>query len=257
MSVKGLIGAILLLFLMLWLPVGQHDFLLDHWMKIGAYAIPFMLIGVFLFDGNDSFGMLLKNYRFTGVIMLIAYIIHQFEEHWIDLYGNYYAFYEFNNSFILEKLSAPDSTIKPLTKEAIFIINTSLVWLVGILGILASPKHLFPLICMASIILINGIVHILAAIVTFQYNPGLLTSIVIFIPIYFWFLKFIPRKRKDHIRRTLGGIVWALLAHIIMIAGLLMVNWWNLFPEVIYFVALILWSALPLVLFRPNDPTSR
>ncbi|MEL7006215.1 MAG: hypothetical protein AAFN93_26330, partial [Bacteroidota bacterium] len=131
---RGLIGAIVLLFLMLWLPLGQQDFLIDHWMKIGAYAISFMLIGIFLVERNGSSRDFLESYRFIGVIMLIAYIIHQFEEHWIDIYGNYYAFYDFNNSFILGNLGAPDSEVRPLTKEAIFIINTSLVWLVGLLG---------------------------------------------------------------------------------------------------------------------------
>ena len=69
------------------------------------------------------------------------------------------------------------------------MINTSLVWLVGVLAIWRSPKHLFPLIAMASIIVVNGIVHLLAGVVKFQYNPGLLTSIIIFIPLYTWFVR--------------------------------------------------------------------
>ena len=166
---RNLTGAIILLFVMLWVPIGQHDFLVDHWMKIGTYAIPFLLIGIFLFEANDRF----SSCRFIGALLLIAYIIHQFEEHWIDIYGNYYSFYEFNNNFILSNLGAPNSTIRPLTKEAIFMINTSLVWLVGVLGILSSPRHLFPLFAMASIIIVNGFVHVLAAIATFRYNPGL------------------------------------------------------------------------------------
>ncbi|MEM7549824.1 MAG: HXXEE domain-containing protein [Bacteroidota bacterium] len=247
---RGLIGSILLLFLMLWLPLGQQGFLVDHWMKIGTYAIPFMLMGVFLMHESNDFGALLKNYRFVGVLMLIAYITHQFEEHWIDLYGNYYAFYEFNNNFILGKLGAPDSPIRPLTKESIFIINTTLVWLVGILGILSSPKHLFPLIAMASIIIVNGLVHILAAIATLQYNPGLLTSVMVFIPLYFWFLRFILNQNKKHKKLIAGGIIWAFLAHIIMVCGLLMTNWFNLFSEAVYFVALVIWSVIPMALFR-------
>ncbi|MEM6831525.1 MAG: hypothetical protein AAF551_13525, partial [Bacteroidota bacterium] len=127
---QALVGAILLLFLMLWVPIGQHNFLIDHWMKIGTYAVPFMLFGVFLLEKDNNLRILLDNYRFMGVLMLIAYILHQFEEHWIDLYGNYSAFYDFNNNFILGSLGAPDSQVKPLTKASIFVINTSLVWLV-------------------------------------------------------------------------------------------------------------------------------
>lgn len=240
---------------MLWFPLGQYDFLVHHWMRIGTYAIPFLLIGIFLTE--DSIGILFKSYRFIGVLLLIAYIIHQFEEHWIDLYGNYYAFYDFNNNFILKNLGAPDSEIRPLTKEAIFIINTSLVWLVGVLGILASPKHNFPLICMASIILVNGIVHVLAGMATFQYNPGLLTSIVLFVPLYFGFLRVINNQFEGNKRFILGGLLWAFLAHLIMVAGLLMANWFRLIPELMYFVVLVVWSMLPVVLFRSKNQPAK
>ncbi|MEL6557080.1 MAG: HXXEE domain-containing protein [Bacteroidota bacterium] len=225
-------------------------------MKLGMYAVPFMLAGIFLVNQSSTFGATIRNYRFLGLLMLIAYIIHQFEEHWIDVFGNYYAFYDFNNSFILENLGEPDSLNKPLTRESIFIINTSLVWLVGFLAILASPKHLFPLIAMASIILVNGVVHILAAIATLKYNPGLLTSIVIFIPIYIWFTRFILQKHVP-VKLISFGIIWAFLAHVIMVAGLLMANWYHLISELVYFVALIIWSILPVELFRRTDQSSK
>lgn len=219
-------------------------------MKIGTYAIPFLLIGAFSLSegslGKNDF----KNYRLIAIGMLIAYIIHQYEEHWIDLYGNYYAFYQFNNEFILNSLGASDSAVKPLTKEAIFIINTSLVWLVGALGIWRSPKHLFPLICMANIIAVNGVVHILAGLVQFQYNPGILTSSLIFIPLYIGFVKFLLKKSPNYKRQIFGGFLWAFGGHVVMVGGLLMANWFNIFPEAVYFTTLIIWSLLPLGLFN-------
>ncbi|MEL6866171.1 MAG: HXXEE domain-containing protein, partial [Bacteroidota bacterium] len=201
-----ILGSILLLFAMLWLPLGQYEFLIDHWMKIGTYAIPFVLMGAFSLNRNGSFKDLIKDYRFMGIVMLIAYILHQYEEHWIDVFGNYYAFYVFNNDFILGNLGATDSSTKPLTKEAIFVINTSLVWLVGALAIWRSPKHLFPLIAMASIIIVNGLVHILAGLAKLQYNPGVLTSIIIFIPLYIWFVKFLMRQSPKYKPQIIGGI---------------------------------------------------
>ncbi|NOU62128.1 HXXEE domain-containing protein [Marinifilum sp. JC070] len=235
---------------MLWLPLGQYEFLIDHWMKIGTYAVPFLLIGAFSLKRNEDLKNLIKDYRFIGIIMLIAYIIHQYEEHWIDLFGNYYAFYVFNNEFILGNLGEAGSTIKPLTKEAIFVINTSLVWLVGVLAIWRSPKHVFPLIAMASIIIVNGLVHILAGVVKFEYNPGLFSSLVIFVPLYIWFVRYLMKQSKHYKKQIIGGILWSFLAHVIMVAGLLMANWFNIYPEFVYFLKLIIWSILPLVLFR-------
>jgi len=63
-----------------------------------------MLICAFSLSKNRGLKTLIKDYRFIGMIMLIAYIVHQYEEHWIDLFGNYYAFYIFNNEFILGNL---------------------------------------------------------------------------------------------------------------------------------------------------------
>ncbi|HAA16028.1 MAG TPA: HXXEE domain-containing protein [Cytophagales bacterium] len=247
---KLLFGSIISLFAMLWLPLGQYDFLIDHWMKIGTYAVPFMLMGAFSLNRNVGLKKLSKDYRFIGIMMLIAYILHQYEEHWIDLLGNHYAFYFFNNNFILDNLGATDSSVKPLTKEAIFVINTSLVWLVGTLAIWRSPKHIFPLIAMASIIIVNGLVHILAAVATFQYNPGIFTSLIIFVPLYILFIRHLIKQSKQYKKQIIEGIAWAFIAHVIMVAGLLMANWFNIFPEIIYFIALVIWSVSPLVFFR-------
>ncbi|MEM6265247.1 MAG: HXXEE domain-containing protein [Bacteroidota bacterium] len=247
---QALFASIALLFAMLWVPMGQYDFLVEHWMKIGTYAIPFLLIGAFTLSPNRNLKALFQDTRFWGILMLIAYILHQFEEHWIDLLGNYYAFYQFNNAFILGNLGHPDSAVKPLSPEAIYVINTSLVWLVGLLGIWRSPKHLFPTIAMASIIIVNGVVHILASLVKFQYNPGVLTSVVVFVPIYVWFTKYLFRQSPNYKRQIIGGIIWAFLAHVIMVGGLLMANWFHVISELVYFILLVVWSVIPLVMFR-------
>ncbi|MEM8847516.1 MAG: HXXEE domain-containing protein [Bacteroidota bacterium] len=244
-----LISSIVLLFLMLWLPIGQHDFLIDHWMKIGAYAIPFLGIGIFAFKGKVIDLPPTSNLRFMAVVLLIAYILHQFEEHWIDIFGNYYAFYAFNNNFILDSLGQPDALVRPLSKESIFVINTSLVWLVGLLAVLQSPKRVFPLVAMASIVLINGIVHIVAAIPKLQYNPGLLTSLVLFIPLYFWFTRYI-RHIGNYKVLIICGLIWGFLAHVIMVAGLLLANWFEMIPEHLYWFVLVAWSFVPVQILR-------
>ncbi|MEM1259209.1 MAG: hypothetical protein AAGH81_11810, partial [Bacteroidota bacterium] len=64
---KLLTACIVLLFLLLWLPMGQHGFLIDHWMKIGTFAIPFIGIGIFAFKGNTMELSSTKNLRFMAV----------------------------------------------------------------------------------------------------------------------------------------------------------------------------------------------
>ncbi|MEM9000868.1 MAG: HXXEE domain-containing protein [Bacteroidota bacterium] len=250
---KFVLASILLLYLMLWTPLGQFRFLVDHWMKIGVYAVPFLLIGSFAFLDEKKPSAIVMDFRFIGVILLIAYIIHQFEEHWIDLYGNYYAFYTSTNNLILEKLGQSGSSVKPLTKESIFVINTSLVWLVGLLAILRSPRHLFPLFAMASIVFINGLVHLLAGILNYRYNPGLLTSMVLFIPVYFWVLKQIRNRVPNYRAHVVYGLIWAFLGHVIMMAGFLAANWFKVIPEFLYWVVLVIWSILPIAILRKTS----
>jgi len=180
------------------------------------------------------------------------YIIHQFEEHWLDIYGNVYAFYTFNNEFLLNRLGEPNSIIKPLTRESIFVINTSLVWLIGLLAILKSPKHLFPFFSMAGIIVINGFVHVIAGLTTLAYNPGVVTSLVLFIPLYFWIIIKTRNSTETFKVLVFGGLIWAFLAHVIMVAGLLAANWFRVIPETLYWAILVGWSVLPIAIF-PNN----
>ncbi|MEM9052409.1 MAG: HXXEE domain-containing protein [Bacteroidota bacterium] len=217
-------------------------------MKIGTYAVPFLLIGFFDSGEKIKGRNILADLRFVGILMLIAYIIHQFEEHWIDIYGNRFAFYTFNNNFILTNLGEPDSLIKPLTVEAIFVINTALVWLVGLLAIWRAPKTVFPLMAMNGIIVINGIVHIVASVATGAYNPGLATSIFIFLPFYFITTRYFLKKSVASKKQVIGSIIWSVLGHVIMVAGLLAANWFNLVPEMGYFALLVIWSLIPSVI---------
>lgn len=248
-----LLLSIVILFVLLWLPMGQYDFLLDHWMKIGTYAVPFLLMGAFTFYNENGGQTSEKNLRLYAIVMLIAYIAHQYEEHWLDLLGNYYAFYIYNNNLITGILGSTDPSIKPLTKASIFVINTSLVWLVACMAIWRSPRHIFPSVAMAGIIIVNGLVHILAGLVQWKYNPGLLTSIVIFLPLYLLFIKYLLSISKTYKVQIIMGLLWAWLAHVIMVLGLILANYYHYIPEWLYFVFLVLWSLLPLALYQKRN----
>lgn len=70
------------LFGMLWFPVGQYEFLMCHWMKIGTYAVPFLLFGVLTIREQCEARPLLADFKVLSVGLLVAYILHQDEEHW-------------------------------------------------------------------------------------------------------------------------------------------------------------------------------
>ena len=245
---KKSLAAIFLLFFMLWAPLGQYNFLIENWMKLGTYAVPLILFLFFSFtqERTDS---ILADMKLMPILLLVAYLIHQFEEHWIDLFGNHYAFYNYFNALLLGVLGSPDSNVMPASAAALFVINTSLVWLVGIIAIWRSPNHLFPVLAMNGIVLVNAISHILSGIVNLSYNPGLLTAISIFIPLAIAFYREVLQISPIAKPQIIASLVWAILAHVILIAGLIVSNWFRLVPESVYFATLVAWSVLPVFLF--------
>ena len=243
------LAGICLAFFMLWAPLGQYGFLVENWMKLGIYGVPFLLFMFFAARTQET-ESILSDVKLMSVLMLVAYIVHQYEEHWIDLLGNQYAFYGYINELILSMLDAQNSSTIPLSPESIFVINTSLVWLVGIIAIWRSPQHLFPSLAMAGITLVNAASHIMAGIVKQSYNPGLLTAIVIFVPLAIAFYRSVTITTPNARIQVKVSIIWAILAHVILFGGLLAANWFRLFPEYVYFATLVIWSILPAFLFN-------
>ncbi|MEO1593950.1 MAG: HXXEE domain-containing protein [Pseudomonadota bacterium] len=235
------------LFLALWLPLGQHDFLTAHWMKVGTFAAPFLLLG---YSAAVSTRPSLSDPLLASVLLLIAYIAHQFEEHWIDLLGNEYAFYTYINALVRGTIGTDDLSVAPLTPLGIFVINTTLVWLVGIIAIVRARTHWFPPMAMAAIALVNGITHIVASVITLSYNPGLLTSLLLFLPLPVLFYRRVAQTNPALWRPILVSLLWAVLAHVLMVGGMLAANLFDVIAESLYFAALAIWSALPLALFR-------
>ncbi|MEO0509260.1 MAG: HXXEE domain-containing protein [Verrucomicrobiota bacterium] len=248
-SSKTPLVCILIAFGMLWLPLGQHDFLIQHWMKVGLFMAPFLALTASASRTNSSKESRIDLSIFS-LILFIAYIVHQFEEHWVDLFGNHYAFRPYLNSLLTERFGFENETGGPLSDAGVFVINTSLVWLVAALAIWRAPGHAFPALCLASIVVVNAVSHLGAAILTLGYNPGLLTTVLLFIPLglsaYIWSL----RSGSCKPREVAASLIWGLLGHVVMIVGMIASGSLGIFPESVYFVVLVVWSILPVFLFR-------
>ena len=104
-------------------------------------------------------------------LQLPLYLVHQFEEHDHD------RFRRFVNEHVAGGLNA-------LTPMATFVINSVLIWvLFTIVILLALFVDLGIGLIAVYATALNGITHAIGAVVTRSYNPGLLTSVVLFIPI--------------------------------------------------------------------------
>ncbi|MGD1927199.1 MAG: HXXEE domain-containing protein [Paracoccaceae bacterium] len=234
-------------FAMLWVPLGQHGFLLAHWMKLGTFMAPFLLFVALAVQPRMP---LERNLRLLSLLLLLAYIAHQFEEHWIDLYGNTYAFKPYVNQLVSDALAGDMKGAEPLTDAGVFVINTSLVWLVAALAIWRAPDHVFPMLCLTAIVLVNAISHILAGVLRSAYNPGLLTAVLIFLPLAIAVYGLMLRTGAARIWCIAVSLVWGVLAHVVMVAGIIASGALHVIPEWSFFLALAIWSVLPIFLVQ-------
>lgn len=159
--------------------------------------------------------------KLIGWILLPVYMLHQFEEHYLDFKGERYAFQKFFCNF----LGYTNIDKCPGDKEFIFSVNVPGLYIAGILaGLLNNIK---PIVAggFAAVILLNAIVHILASIKQKKYNPGLVTSILLFLPISLYY--FYEMKKQDKLSYSDIGIsiFIGVLYHIVIMLSIKLIKY--------------------------------
>ena len=142
----------------------------ENWSRMSLPFAVLMLcsLPVFLTAGNGSLILL---YTWIPV-----YMIHQYEEH---AHGR---FAEFFNSTM-------DRGYDVLTRASAFWINILEVWLAFLVSFyLAKYVALGIAFVPIYLTIINGFTHVVASIALRRYNPGLYTSLLLFLPWGFFLL---------------------------------------------------------------------
>jgi hypothetical protein len=144
--------------------------LLKYWMYGGFLAgIMLLTLMPLLASGWST--------TFTAIFVLLPiYMLHQYEEHDGD-------------HFRLYVNRTVGNGAEVLTPAAVFVINIGAVWIldVAVIYLAWSVDLGFGLIAV-DLMLINATVHIVGAIRSRSYNPGLVTAVVLFLPFssYAW-----------------------------------------------------------------------
>lgn len=111
-----------------------------------------------------------------------VYLLHNAEEYAIDLYGQVHAF----PATMCANFGYgpyPDCPVPPLFFTA---VNIPMFWFAGPIAALLSRRHPLIGLTLYSVISANGAVHIVSALATGSYNPGLLTAVLMFVPLSAW-----------------------------------------------------------------------
>lgn len=178
----------------------MQDWLNRHWVAAaGRMAIVLTAILPMLVIRQDRSWLLVY-------AMLPAYMLHQLEEHTGDRF----------RQFVNQKIFGG---VQALTPAAILWINLPGVWGVGMIAICAAwfagVGWGLPLVYL---VLVNGISHILAGGIRREYNPGLWTSLVLFIPL--GTVALIAVNRQPEVSRVHDaiGLFIALAIHGVILA---------------------------------------
>jgi hypothetical protein len=132
-------------------------------------------------------------------------MLHQYEEH---AQGKF-------KDFINHMLGGGKEI---LGDQAIFWINILLVWVLDLCVLyIAYYVNLALGLIAAYLTVFNGLLHIVMAIALRRYNPGLWTSIVLFLPVGGYAIYAITRNTNASIGYQLIGLGAAILGHAVII----------------------------------------
>ena len=181
------------------------------WIGLGAAVVLLILLFCTDFLRSDK-----SKSRFLDPVSLawmgaVIYMLHNLEEYGVDIYGNQQAF-----TILMYQLLGVR-----IGEAAFLCCNLLLVWVVGPLTAVFAQKGYHRMAAgMAIFELINGTFHIVQAINLGSYNPGLLNSAVLCLPVGLWTLYVLYGKLKFPKMDILWLFLGALFYHVVLMAGI-------------------------------------
>ena len=164
-----------------------QSYMLSRWPVVGLGGAIFIAF------------LLLDQWRRRGVglftqwhwAFLMIYLLHQFEEHGVDLLGRSYAFMAYANGFLIERFGAGTPL---LTSLSLYETNTLAVWAAFLVAIWGGCRFAWPGLLAGGLVFTNGLLHIGIGVMRWEYNPGLATAVVLFLPLSLFYFRRVKRR---------------------------------------------------------------
>jgi hypothetical protein len=185
------------------------------WLGLGAAAIlAFLLAGDRL--RSDRSVSRWRDLSWLTWLAVCAYMIHQFEEHGVDVTGQAYAF----RDSLCVTLGEGVGDACRIPRSFLTAVNVAAVWLLGPLCAVLARRHPAYALSFAGIPLVNGVIHLLSTVRGGAYNPGVLSSAVLFVPICLWIVGFAVRRGGGGGRAVLAALLGGLALHAVLLGSL-------------------------------------
>lgn len=183
---------------------GAMKWLVAEW----QWPMAALFAGLLLFAMAPIWGVVAGSAIALMWLQLPIYMVHQFEEH----YGDRFRLYVNRNV----------AHCDALTPEGAFWINSLGVWGID-LAMLYLAAFVDPALALAAFYLplVNGIAHIRETAARRRYNPGLWTSIVLFLPVAGYGLYRVSQETAATLADHALGLGVSLAVHAAIIGYLL------------------------------------
>lgn len=190
------------------------DWFLRYWSSVGLGGA--IALGLLLFCTNVCRARLdVSRWRdpvWMAWMFSLAYLLHNFEEYGFDAKGQPFNF-PLN---ICEKFGYASLAACPVKLPFFLAVNIPLIWIALPLAAVWSRRHPAVGLTGAGFVFVNGMTHVVAGIIA-GYNPGLLTAVTIFLPLFIWTAITFFGPGKLLRRPVLAAIVFAsALVHVLL-----------------------------------------
>jgi hypothetical protein len=179
---------------------GFFDWAVQNWARA---ALP---VGVLLLLLSPFIKKGVSPEAFFAFLLLPIYMIHQYEEH---AHGEFKAFVT----------GVVGGGREVLTDTAIFWINVLAVWVLGLIVVYLTVfvRGEFGLFA-GYLTAFNGLLHGAAGVVLRRYNPGILTSLLFFLPLGIYSIYVATMSTGAGIAWHGAAVLVALLTHGLIMA---------------------------------------
>lgn len=183
------------------------------WIGLGCAVVLGILLATNLLRSDRTVPRW-RDLRWLSFLAVAVYMAHNVEEYGVAATGALHAFPD-SLCLLLGQPSYPGCGIPP----AFFLaVNIPLVWVAAPLAALLSNRFRLAGLTLWGVIGSNAVVHIVPAVALREYDPGLLTAIILFIPLTAMAAVATLGRRGPYLRRAgavllgLGVFMHAVLA---------------------------------------------
>jgi hypothetical protein len=188
------------------------------WIGLGFAIVLAGLLATNLLRGDTALPRV-RDLRWLSFLAILVYLVHNVEEYGLAANGVVHAFPDSLCS-ILGQPGYPGCEIPPVFY---LVVNLPLVWLAAPVAAVLSARSPLAGLVLWGVVGVNAIVHIVPAIALGAYDPGLLTAVVLFVPLTALVVRAALGRGAPYRRRAGAVLLGAgVLVHAVLIGSILL-----------------------------------